>query len=116
MTRAIALIAALATLAVAPAADAARKAPPRFMGMNWDSAISAAPPAVREAQYPRMAASGVETVRTVFSWAQAQPTEGGSIDLSATDAYVAATAARGIEVLPVVMLAPEWARLWPPAA
>src|SRR6478672_8762630 len=91
----------LALLVLAPAAQA-RKAPPLFMGVNWDSAIAAAPQAVRDAQFPRMGAAGVETVRTAFSWAQAQPEDQGPIDLTATDAFVAQAAARHIEVFPHV--------------
>jgi hypothetical protein len=113
MPRAVALITVLAVLALAPAAGAARKAPPRFMGMNWDSAIAASSPELQAAQFPRMGSAGVETVRRTFLWAQAQPAEGDPIDLSASDSYVALAAARGIEVLPIVILAPDWARLSP---
>jgi hypothetical protein len=100
----------LAVLVLAPAAQA-RKAPPLFMGVNWDSAIASAPQAIRDAQFPRMGSAGVETVRTAFSWAQAQPTEHGPIDLTATDAFVAQAAARHIEVFPHVIVAPDWARI-----
>ena len=106
------VLALVALLVLAPAAEA-RKAPPRFMGMNWDGSIAFAPAPVQQAEFPRMASAGVETVRTAFSWAQAQPAEGGPIDLSASDAYVAQAAARRIEVFPHVIIAPEWARLTP---
>jgi hypothetical protein len=105
-------IALIAALALAPAA-AARSVPQRFMGVNWDSSIAAAPAAVQNPQFPRMASSGVETVRTAFLWSQAQPTQGGPIDLSATDSFVERAAARRIEVFPHVILAPSWARLIP---
>src|SRR3954451_5586626 len=108
------VIALIGLLLLAPAAEA-RKAPPRYMGVNWDSSIASAPAPVQEPQFPRMAAAGVETVRTAFSWAQAQPIEGGAIDLPASDAYVALAAARQIEVFPHVILAPDWARLTPAA-
>jgi hypothetical protein len=102
----------LVLLAFAPAAEA-RKAPPRYMGMNWDSSIAFAPAPVQAPQFPRMAAAGVETVRTAFAWSAAQPSEGGPIDLSGTDSFVANAAARHIEVFPHVILAPDWARLTP---
>ena len=41
-----------------------------------------------------MAASGVESVRAAFDWRAAQPSAGGPIDFSATDAVVAAAARR----------------------
>jgi hypothetical protein len=106
------IAALIALLVIAPAAEA-RKAPPRYMGMNWDGAIASAPAAVRDAQFPRMATAGVETVRTTFRWADAQPVEGGPIDLSATDALVMQAAARRIDTLPIVITAPDWARISP---
>jgi hypothetical protein len=106
------VVALIALLALAPVAEA-RKAPPRYMGMNWDGAIAGAPSAVRDAQFPRMASAGVETVRTTFRWADAQPVQGGPIDLSATDAFVIQTASRRIETLPIVIAAPDWARMSP---
>jgi hypothetical protein len=112
MTRAAKMLALVASLLVlAPAAEA--KAPRNFMGVNWDDSIAAAPDAVRAAQFPRMASAGVETVRTAFLWAAAQPEQDSPIDLSATDAFVSQAAARGIEVFPHVITAPLWARLTP---
>ena len=102
-----ALIATL-LLALAPAASA--KVPPQFMGVNWDSAISEAPAGVQSAQFPRMGSAGVQTVRTAFLWAAAQPEENGPVDLSATDAFVGQAAARHIEVFPHIITAPDWAR------
>jgi hypothetical protein len=57
-----------------------------------------------------MASSGVETARVVFSWADAQPDEGGPIDFGRTDALVAGAVGHGIDLLPVVIYAPGWAR------
>jgi Glycosyl hydrolase catalytic core len=98
-------------LALAPVADA--KVPPRFMGVNWDSAISRAPAALQSSQLPRMKSAGVRTVRTAFFWAAAQPEENGPVDLSATDAFVGQAAARHIEVFPHIITAPDWARMTP---
>jgi polysaccharide biosynthesis protein PslG len=102
---------AVVLLAVAPGAGA--KVPPRFMGVNWDSAIARAPTSVQDPQFPRMARAGVQTMRTAFLWAAAQPEENGPVDLSATDALVGAAAARHIEVFPHIITAPDWARLTP---
>jgi hypothetical protein len=106
------LLVLLAVLLLAPAAGA-RKAPRLFMGVNWDSSIASAPAATQDAQFPRMAAAGVETMRTAFLWSAAQPEENGPIDLSGTDALVAGAAVRHIEVFPHVIAAPDWARLTP---
>src|SRR5690349_22714843 len=104
MPPAVKLLLVLAILlAAAPAAEA-RKAPPLFMGANWDSSIARAPEAVRDAQFPKMASAGVETMRTAFIWAAAQPTADGPIDLSGTDKLVAQAAARHIEVFPHIIV------------
>src|SRR3954453_10310539 len=102
----------LALLLLAPAAEA-RKAPPLFMGVNWDSSIASAPDAVQEAQFPRRGAAGVETMRTAFLWAAAQPEENGPVDVTRTDALVARAAAPHVEVFPHIITAPDWARLTP---
>jgi hypothetical protein len=77
-------------------------------------------------QLDKMVASGVETVRVVFDWAQAQPyrrwadvpaamrgqfspTAGGApTDFAATDEIMELAAQRGLDVLPVVLYAPSW--------
>lgn len=107
-----ALVVAGCVAAAAPAAEARRVAPLRFYGTNWDADIqrSASPP-VWDREHARMATTGVETVRENFEWAHAQPTERGPFDHSRTDVAVSSAAAHGIEVLPVVILAPAWARV-----
>ena len=77
-----------------------------------------------------MATSGVESTRVGFWWQQLQPHEsaaglppgalvrfrdpaGVPTDFSITDGIVAAAAARGLPVLPVVQSAPRWAALRP---
>jgi hypothetical protein len=105
---------ALLALAVPAAAEAKRKVPRGFIGMNWDRTIStAAPGEMIAAQFPAMAQAGVEGARMSFIWGAAQPEEGGPIDLSATDQVVAHAAAARIRVLPVVISAPSWARIDP---
>jgi hypothetical protein len=59
-------------------------------------------------QFSTMVADGVQSVRVVFNWAQAQPQQGGPIDFSATDKVVALAASRGLTVLPTVLYAPGW--------
>lgn len=109
--RIVAALAAVLALALAPAADAKRSVPQGFMGMNWDGAIAGAPESVQQQQFPQMATAGVETLHAAFQWAFAQPQENGPIDLSRTDALVRMAAQRRIRVLPIVILAPDWAKL-----
>ena len=69
----ILLAAALALLALASPAEAARrKVPHGFFAVMYDRATTDAPDATQEQQWALMARSGVESVRTVFSWARAQ--------------------------------------------
>jgi hypothetical protein len=106
---AIALTAALLGVA-APAADAAqRKVPRGFHGVMWDRAAEGAPAAEREQQWALMAQSGVESVRTVFSWARAQPAQDTQPDLSHTDELVTLATRHNIRLLPVVIDTPDWA-------
>jgi hypothetical protein len=60
-----------------------------------------------------MAASRVRTVRTVFWWSKAQFSAGQPYDFSETDAVVTRAARNDLELLPLVMNTPEWARLVP---
>jgi hypothetical protein len=105
----LALFAVMLVLVV-PAAVAARSVPQGFYGMVYDGAATSAPASVQDAQFARMASAGVESVRTVFSWADAQPVQGGPIDFSHTDQVVGEAVAHGIDLLPVVIYAPGWAR------
>jgi hypothetical protein len=105
----LALSAVLLAL-VLPAMAAARSVPQGFYGMVYDGAATAAPAPVQNIQFARMARSGVESVRTVFSWADAQPAQGAPIDFSHTDQLVSDAVAHGIDLLPVVIYAPAWAR------
>src|SRR5690348_10767034 len=102
----LALIALLGLAAPASARDVPRD----FYGAVLDGGVLSASPDVLGQQWGQMAASGVETVRTVFSWADAQPLAGGPFDFTRTDALVADAAANRIDLLPVVIYAPPWAR------
>jgi hypothetical protein len=112
MARALTAIALTAALlvAAAPAAQAApRKVPRGFHGVMWDRAATRAPAADLEQQWASMAQSGVESVRTVFSWANAQPAEGTAPDLSRSDEIVALAARHNVRLLPIVLDTPDWA-------
>lgn len=96
-----------------PSAAAARRVPQGFYGVVFDGAVTTAPASVQDAQFARMARSGVESARTVFSWAAAQPVQGGPFDFSATDRLVALATQHGMSLLPIVIGTPEWARANP---
>jgi hypothetical protein len=109
----ILLAAALALLlAASPAEAGKRKAPHGFYAVMWDRAATDAPDAEQEDQWSVMARAGVESVRTVFSWARAQP-DPGVIDFAYTDRIVDLAARHNIELLPVVRTTPAWAALDP---
>jgi hypothetical protein len=118
---------ALALVAAsAPAAGAAsRRVPFGWLGTMVDGPLIE-PGGPLEREIALMARSGVERVRVAFYWDQAQPwrraadvppyagpttpVAGVPTDFAATDALVAAAAARRLEVLPVIVRAPAWAR------
>jgi hypothetical protein len=101
---------AAALLAAAPVAEASsRRVPHGFYGVMWDRAATGAPDADQTAQWNLMARSGVESVRTEFSWARAQPEGGQPPSFAATDRVVALAAARNIRLLPIVVATPAWA-------
>ena len=107
-----ALVVALLVVSAAPAAAAKRKVPQNFYGVNWDREIARpeVPDSVVEAQFGQMALTGLETLRTNFYWAFAQPQPGATFNHAYTDRIVRFAATRRIAVLPVVILAPRWAR------
>jgi polysaccharide biosynthesis protein PslG len=109
-----AVLAALAALLVAaPVAPAARTVPQGFFGVMYDHGIEKASDDVQDGQWDLMASSGVETVRTVFDWGEAQPRGRGSeFDFERTDGVVRRAALRNLDVLPVVFYAPKWARAY----
>ena len=113
MTKIVITALAMAALA-APAAEAAkRKVPSSFSGVMYDGGAESDPPQVQDAQMALMARSGVESLRTVFSWRDIQPAKDGPLDFTQTDAVVGMAARHGIGVLPVMLYAPMWARAIP---
>ena len=111
--RLLVLIALLAAALPAAAGAAERKVPRGFVGVMWDKEIQDAPADVQRAQWERMARSGVESARVIFSWHLAQEPPGAQPDFSRTDQMVRNGAAHGIELLPVIVYAPPWARVKP---
>jgi Beta-galactosidase len=109
----LALPAVLLALLLLPSAAAARSVPQGFYGVVYDGAVTHAAPGLQDAQFAQMARAGVESVRTVFSWAAAQPVQGGPIDFAASDQVVSLAARHGMSLLPIVMNAPAWARIDP---
>ena len=68
---------------------------------------------MQDSQWDLMASSGVESVRTVFNWADAQPGGRGTpFEFGATDAVVRRASLRNLSVLPIVFYAPPWARAY----
>jgi hypothetical protein len=74
-----------------------------------DREVTEAGEDVERSQGRLMARSGVESVRTVFSWTRAEPTGPTATDFSRTDRLVAEAARRRIDLLPIVMYTPPWA-------
>ncbi len=107
MTLRVVLLAALAALLVAAPADA-RSVPRGWLGVQVDGPLTE-PGNALGGEYDLMASAGAETVRTAFDWRAAQPVAGGAVDFAATDAVVAAAAARRLRVIPVVHRTPDWA-------
>jgi Beta-galactosidase len=111
VNRALLLLAVVAVLlAAVPVAEASqRRVPHGFYGVMWDRGATGGPDADQAAQWNLMARSGVESVRTEFSWARAQPEAGQPPSFAATDRVVALAAARNIKLLPIVIATPGWA-------
>jgi len=125
------LVVCLTAACAAAPAQAARSVPRGFFGVVADGPLTDGEvPLAPELR--KMHRSGVETVRVVFDWAAAQPygastdvpvgeaarftdVNGVPTDFAATDRFVAAAAAAGLTVLPVVIRAPAWAADGPPS-
>jgi hypothetical protein len=101
----------VAVLVCAAPASAARDVPAAFYGVNYDADIALrAPASTQDDEWARMRPAGVESTRTVFSWDKAQTKVGQPVSFAVTDAVVVRAARAGIDVLPIVMEAPDWAR------
>lgn len=103
------LLVILIALACAPGAQA--RVPATFFGTMWDGEVTYnSSDATQDREWARMASTGVRSTRTTFQWVNIEP-ERGQFDFESTDRLVKRAAAHRIELLPVVIYAPEWARL-----
>ncbi len=118
------ILLALLALVTVPATASAR-VPQGFVGMNLGP-YAFAPGLDPNGQFDRMVSSGVESVRIVFSWKDAQPyarfsdvpagqlgaftgnAGGVPTSFGATDEAVTLAASHGLTVLPVVIYTPGW--------
>lgn len=117
---------ALALLLCPPAQARAHKnrVPGRFVGVNASGPLLTPRVNLGE-QMSEMVASGVQTVRVLFDWSQAQPyanenevpagqrgafvdVKGVPTDFGSTDQVVGLAAQHGLTVLPIVLNAPAW--------
>jgi hypothetical protein len=109
--RSLLLLAALAVLVAA--APAAAKPPKTFVGVVAED-VYAGDPAYRDAQLAHQASLGIGLIRQTFDWSEIERSP-GSYDFSYHDGYVAATAARGIEILPILFRPPSFRSSAPPS-
>ena len=96
----------------------------RFVGVNASGPLLTSSVNLGQ-QMSQMVASGVQTVRVLFDWSQAQPyanesevpaaqrsafvdVKGVPTDFGATDQIVGLAARHGLTVLPIVLNAPAW--------
>lgn len=127
--RALAPIATVATIALAAAAPASARVPQGFVGVVADGPV-AEPALDPAAEFRTMVATGVESVRLVFHWSDAQryrrmadvpaserllyrEIDGVPTTFAHLDPLVANAARRRLRVLPVVTTAPGWAAKYP---
>ncbi|HKP89454.1 MAG TPA: hypothetical protein VJT75_05710 [Thermoleophilaceae bacterium] len=105
---ALALFAVLA-LTAGPA-QAARRVPEGFFGVNTSGNIEVQPARVQKAHWDKLASAGAESVRVLFNWDLAQKTAGAPYKWTRNDAIVTYAVTHGMKILPVVEYAPVWAR------
>jgi hypothetical protein len=115
-----------AALALPPGAGAAaRRVPPGWMGVMVDGPMLDRD-LDTEPEFDRMVTDGVESIRTAFYWADAQPhrswddvpaaqrgrfrdVDGVPTDFAESDRVLAAATRRALGVLPVIIRSPGWA-------
>src|SRR3954452_450377 len=107
----LALLVLLVLGAPAPAHGAQRARSTVFGVALGDPA--AQPRAPLAVQLRGIAATGVGAVTLSFNWSKAQPSSGAAFDLTQSDRAVALASKQRLEVLPVVIQAPPWARVEP---
>ena len=104
------LTAVLAMLAIGASAADASNVPRGFYGVSYDGEIRHASARQQDRAWTKMARNRVESSRAVFSWSKAQPAEGDAFDFDETDQLVEDAAEHDVELLPIVMETPLWAR------
>jgi hypothetical protein len=120
----LSVLLSIAVLGSVPAASSAR-VPQGFVGMMADGQLLSGQVNLGR-QLDNMVSTGVESLRTVFNWAGAEPyatwadvpaaqrsrftdANGRPIDFSSSDTIVGAAAQRGLSVMPVILFTPQWA-------
>jgi hypothetical protein len=106
-----AILGALVAVAIASGAANA-KAPSGIFGVVYGPPGSSLPYAGVAADTQLMASSGVESARVDFPWVAVEP-QPGQLHWEVLDPVVAAAAAQGIDLLPVVIASPRWASSGP---
>lgn len=108
----VATLAAFALIA-APAQAAKRSVPQGFYGAIFAAGVEDASDQTQRRAWDMLAAGGAESVRVVFNWEQIERQRGGPLQWGKPDSFVAAAAQRGIDLLPTIMYAPNWAKQYP---
>ena len=128
----VALTLAVAALLLAAAPAAQARVPFGWVGTVADGPLLLNPAVDFDREADVMAGAGIESMRVVLSWRDAQRyaswddvpltvrdryrDEGGvPTDFSRADRVIGAAAQRGMTVLPVIMIAPDWAARHPGA-
>lgn len=110
-TRALGALLTVAAISLGVFASAAQALPKAFWGV-----VPQATPT--EAQYQKLKRGGVGSVRIPLIWSGVEPFRGDAPQWTATDELVRGAAASGLEVLPFVTGAPNWAvpSVWVPGS
>jgi hypothetical protein len=111
-SRALLLASALLVLLVVPAAADGPPPPPDFFGIYADAEFDAGGE-TRDAALEGHRRTGVGSIRQPFDWHNIE-VRPGELDLTYYDNLVGAAAVRGIEVMPMLIGAPQWASTAPP--
>ena len=104
------ILAAVLLCMAAPAAMAQRTVPQNFFGAVFDGPSATSPPEQQDRHTSLMAQTGVESVRVTFPWTALEPRR-EKFDFDRTDRTMRSTAKHRIEVVPVILYTPYWARV-----
>jgi hypothetical protein len=118
LSRALALaclIACVLAAAFAGPAAAKRAVPFGFHGVDYDREAAWGPDVAQDGMWRDMTRNGVESARVIFDWSEAQKTPGVAPSFHESDPLVTRAARHGVDLLPVVIYSPRWARRVPNA-